>query len=49
MSSPRLSDRRLVTLLVVAAGVLLLAIGFAAWINTDPPLTPVPVRSSGRA
>ncbi len=49
MSGPRLSDRRLVTLLLAAAAVLLLAIGFAVWINTDPPLAPVPVPSTGRA
>ena len=49
MRARRPSDRTLVVLLVAAAAVLLLAIGFAVWVNTDGPLAPVPVRSSARA
>ncbi|MFT4294761.1 MAG: hypothetical protein QM582_05045 [Micropruina sp.] len=49
MSGPRLSDRALKALLIVAAALLLAAAGFAVLINAEGPLAPVPVASSPRA
>lgn len=47
--SRRLTDRTLRRLLVAASVALLVAIGFAVWVNSTPPLSPVPVASSARA
>jgi len=45
----RLSDRTLWILLGLAVAALAVAIGFAVWLNTAAPLSPVPVASSPRA
>ena len=47
--SGRLTDRTLWRLLIAACLVLLAAIGFAVWLNTASPLSPVPATSSARA
>lgn len=45
----RLPDRTLWILLAIALLALLLAIGFAVWVNASGPLHPVPVASSPSA
>lgn len=47
--SGRLPERTLWILLAIAVLALLLAIGFAVWVNNSGPLHPVPVASSPSA